>query len=258
LDAPRLGQLLGLPYSVTAHAFDIWLMPRNLTEKLRRAAFVSTGSEYNACWLRSLGARVEVIVMGVDVSVFRRSAPLPGGRVVLAVGRLVRKKGYDVLARAAASLEARVVVVGEGPMACELAGVELVGAVDPARVRSLMESADVLAMPSVVAPDGDRDSMPVVVKEAMAMELCVVASDEVGLPECVRPPWGLLVPAGDPSALAAALAEVLSRPLAERARAGAAARAWVCENADLYGEARRLSALISPGAAGAALSGNEG
>ena len=47
-------------------------------------------------------------------------------------------------------------------------------------------------MPCVVARDGDRDSMPVVVKEAMAMELLVVASDEVGLPECVLAPWGFL------------------------------------------------------------------
>ena len=57
-------------------------------------------------------------------------------------------------------------------------------------------------MPCVVAPDGDRDSMPVVVKEAMAMEIRVVATDEVGLPEIVQPPWGRSAPPGDPAALA--------------------------------------------------------
>ncbi|MFL6174653.1 MAG: glycosyltransferase, partial [Marmoricola sp.] len=75
----------------------------------------------------------------------------------------------------------------------ERAPVELAGALDPAAVRALLETADLLAMPCVVAADGDRDSMPVVVKEALAMEVCVVASDEVGLPEIVRPPWGALV-----------------------------------------------------------------
>jgi colanic acid/amylovoran biosynthesis glycosyltransferase len=100
-------------------------------------------------------------------------------------------------------------------------------------------------MPCVVAPDGDRDSMPVVVKEAMAMELMVVATDEVGLPECVRAPWGRLVPPGDPDALRAALEEVLALPVEERAAAGAAGRAWVLEHADVQRETARLAALIA-------------
>ncbi len=251
LDALRVGRLLRLPYSVTAHAFDIWLMPRNLAEKLCGAAFVSTGSEYNARALRALGARVEVIVMGVDGSVWRRSRPLGGGRVVLAVGRLVRKKGFDVLARAAALLDdVRVVVVGEGPLASSLEGVELAGALGSAGVRALMEEADVLAMPCVIAPDGDRDSMPVVVKEAMAMELCVVASDEVGLPECVMAPWGVLVAPGDPAALAAALRETLALAPSARAAAGATARAWALAHADLHTETAKLSALVDASACG--------
>ena len=85
-----------------------------------------------------------------------------------------------------------------------------------------------LAMPCVVAADGDRDSMPVVVKEAMAMGLPVVASDEVGLPECVFAPWGFLAPPGDAGALAAQLraALALDRPGAPGGgRAGAGVRA---------------------------------
>ena len=91
LDALRIATLTGAPYSVTAHAWDVWLAPRNLRVKLERAAFVTTGCEYNARHLREIapGAKVHVVVMGVDVERFRRSAPLPGGRTVIGVGRLV-------------------------------------------------------------------------------------------------------------------------------------------------------------------------
>jgi len=247
LDALRIAALTGARYSVTAHAWDIWLAPRNLRAKLERAAFATTGCEYNARHLRQVApnARIEVLLMGVDGEQFRRGTPLPGGRTVVGVGRLVEKKGFGDLARAANGLDARVRVVGDGPLRDELHGLELVGALDPDGVRGELERADVLAMPCVVARDGDRDSMPVVVKEAMAMELMVVATDAVGLPECVREPWGRLVPPGDPAALRAALAEVLALSPQERAAAGAAARAWVLEHADVHRETARLAELIA-------------
>ena len=247
LDAMRIAALTGATYSVTAHAWDIWLAPRNLREKLERAAFATTGCEYNARHLRDVAprARIEVIVMGVDGDRFERRAPLPGGRTVLGIGRLVEKKGFGDLARAADGLGARVRIVGDGPLRDALAGVELAGALNPEDVRAELEHADVLAMPCVVARDGDRDSMPVVVKEAMAMELMVVATDEVGLPECVREPWGRLVAPGDPDALRAALEDVLALSAQEREAAGAAGRAWVLEHADVHRETARLAELIA-------------
>jgi glycosyltransferase involved in cell wall biosynthesis len=247
LDALRIAALTGAPYSVAAHAWDIWLAPRNLPIKLERAAFVTTGCEYNARHLREIAPRasVHVIVMGVDGERFRRRTPLPGGRTVLGVGRLVEKKGFRDLARAADGLDARVRIVGDGPLRAELSPVELAGALDPDGVRVELEHADVLAMPCVIALDGDRDSMPVVVKEAMAMELMVVATTAVGLPECVREPWGRLVAPGDPEALRAALEEVLALSPDERACAGAAGRVWVLENADVHRETARLAQLIS-------------
>jgi glycosyltransferase involved in cell wall biosynthesis len=99
-------------------------------------------------------------------------------------------------------------------------------------------------MPCVVAADGDRDSMPVVVKEALAMEVPVVASDEVGLPEIVRPEWGRLVPPADSRALAGAIAELLALPQAERAAMGRAGRARVIEAASVHRETEKLARLI--------------
>lgn len=269
LEAMRIGRLLGLPYSLTAHAFDIFALPTNLKVKLERAAFVTTGCDYNVAYLQGLvnaaaAARVHKIVMGVDGEAFRRSGPLPGGRTVLGVGRLVPKKGFDTLIEAAALLHARepldrVVIVGEGAerarlqaLAADLGISDLVafaGARDPAGVRAALASADVLAMPCIVAADGDRDSMPVVVKEAMAMELLVAASDEVGLPEVVLEPWGRLAPPGDAEALAGALGKLLARSTEDRAAAGGAGRAWVLEHASSAIETARLAGLLGQAAA---------
>lgn len=255
LDAWRLSVLTGVPFTVTAHAYDIFASPRNLRAKLLAAGAVFTGCDYNVTHLRALApeAHVHKVIMGIDTDAFRRSTPLPGGRTVLAVGRLVEKKGFHVLVDAVARTpDVHLRIVGEGPMRRELlrraaqAGVdiELVGALSPAEVCSALEEADVLAMPCIVARDGDRDSMPVVVKEAMAMELLVVASDEVGLPECVQEPWGLLAAPGDVAALAAALSSAFSRSLAERRAAGASAREWVRDHADVDVETARMSAVI--------------
>jgi colanic acid/amylovoran biosynthesis glycosyltransferase len=255
LDAMRLSALTDRTYSVTAHAYDIFASPRNLREKLERAAAVFTGCDYNVVRLRALapGATVHEIVMGVDVEAFTRAVSLPGGRTVLAVGRLVEKKGFDALVQAAALVaDVTVRILGEGPLRDALsdqiaatgAPVELLGSRPPAEVLAAMQDVDVLAMPCVVARDGDRDSMPVVVKEAMAMGLLVVASDEVGLPECVLAPWGFLAAPGDAQALAGSLRAALALSLDERQAAGDAARAWVREHADVDRETTTMAAVI--------------
>lgn len=261
LDAMRLAELLGISYSVTAHAYDIFESPANLREKLERAAFVTTGCEYNRRHLAELVApgargRIHVMVMGVDPETFKRSHPHPEGRRLLAVGRLVEKKGFSYLIEAVAELERtapieRLTIIGEGGLRGDLeeavsrlglAGrVSLPGAMAPEAVREALEAADALVMPAVVAANGDRDSMPVVVKEAMAMEIPVIASDEVGLPELVDDEVGRLVPPRDARALAGAIAEVLALEPEQRRALGAAGRERVIERADLRRETARLA-----------------
>jgi colanic acid/amylovoran biosynthesis glycosyltransferase len=264
VSAARVARLLGISHSVTAHAHEIFRRPGPLKERLEGASFVTTGCEYNVSYLRDRvldgSPPLHEIVMGVDVERFKRDKPYPGGRRVLAVGRLVPKKGFADLIEAAAELERdlpldALTIVGEGEQRGELERlvgekslehrVTLPGALDPSRVREELERSDLLVMPSVVAADGDRDSMPVVVKEALAMELPVVATDEVGLPELVRPEFGRLVPPGEPASLARAIAEVLGLGADERAAMGARGRAWVAEHASIDRETRKLAGLIA-------------
>ncbi len=177
----------------------------------------------------------------------------------MAIGRLVEKKGFATLIDAAALLRdepafAGVEIIGEGPLRdvlrarIEAHGLEehvvLRGALPPDAVRAAIEQAAVLAVPSVIAADGDAESMPVVAKEALAMEVCVVASDVAGLPEVVREPWGRLVAPGDAAALAQALRATLRTPLAERAQAGAAGRAFVVGELGLEHQTTELAGLI--------------
>ena len=266
LDAMRTAALLGLPYSVMTHGYDIFLSPTNLREKHERAAFAVSACTYSVDYLRErLGPQatrdLHRLVVGVDGERFRRGTPYPAGRTVVAVGRLIEKKGLADLVEAAAILRDRgrpleaVTIVGDGPLRGELEAlvaardvgdhVTLAGSRTPEEARGMLEGAAVLAMPCVVAADGDRDTMPVAVKEALAMEVPVVASDEVGLPEMVRDDWGRLTPPRDPAALADAIDELLALPAERRAEMGRAGREFVLRECSLQRETARLVELIA-------------
>jgi colanic acid/amylovoran biosynthesis glycosyltransferase len=141
----------------------------------------------------------------------------------------------------------RLVIVGDGPLRAELdvgGPVELVGPRTPDEIQQLLEESALVAVPSVEAADGDRDTMPVIAKEALAMEVPVVASDAFGLPELVRPEWGRLVPPGDVDALAAAIEELLALPVERRAAMGRAGREFVLRECSLRTGTERLAELI--------------
>ena len=254
LDAMRISLLTGVPYSVTTHGYDIYLHPRNLDEKLERARFHVAVCDYNVAYIKHrvprAAGRVHKVVMGVDPERFKRTTPYPGGRTVVAVGRLVEKKGFAYLVEAAKQLpDVQIRIAGDGPLRDELqhaapANVEFLGAQPPEAIRALLEQADLLALPCVVAEDGDRDAMPVVVKEALAMEVPVVGSDEVGMPEVVHDGWGTLVPPRDADALARAIADLLVLPSAERVAMGKRGREFVARNFSVRDEALKLVGLL--------------
>jgi colanic acid/amylovoran biosynthesis glycosyltransferase len=148
---------------------------------------------------------------------------------VVAVGRLVPKKGFDVLVRAAHRLPPEVVVeiVGDGPQRAELEAlargrVRFSGALSHARALARLSGASAFALPCRELPSDDRDGLPVALVEAMRAGLPVVTTAVGGIPELVRDgETGLLVAPGDDAALAAALRSVLQdgRRLAAAGRA---------------------------------------
>ena len=232
--ATVLAALLDVPSSMTLHARDMFVEDRNLDAKLARVAHLVTVCQYNLDWLREHRAplpptTIAVCGVAVPAAIPERG---PGGPDVVAVGRLVPKKGLDVLVAAVPALleahpDLRVEILGDGPLRGALqqqvdelgvaAHVRLLGARPHDEVLARIGDARVLCFPARIAPDGDRDSMPVVVKEAMARAVPVVASDLVAIPEMVDETCGVLVVPDDVEALAGALAGVLGDP--DRARA---------------------------------------
>jgi glycosyltransferase involved in cell wall biosynthesis len=250
--------LLDVPWSVTLHANDIFGRRRNLGPKLAGADRLVTVCDYNRRWLtehHDIRRPLSIVVCGVEVP--RDDARTPDVDVV-AVGRLVEKKGFDVLVDAAAELVRtrpglRVEIVGDGKLRSHLQDqiarlglgdvVHLRGALAHEETLDRIASARVLVQPFRIAAGGDRDSMPVVVKEAMARRVPVVSTDVVAVPEMVDETCGVLVPPDDRGALAAAIEKVLDDP-ALAAAMGAAGRRRVEERFTLAGEVAKLRALF--------------
>jgi glycosyltransferase involved in cell wall biosynthesis len=243
-------RLAGVPYGLSAHAKDIWLSPpAELARKVRDAEVVLTCTSCGHAHLRQLaGGRtpVELVYHGVDTDALAPSDASPDP-VILSVGRLVEKKGYPTLLRAAALLRDRGVgfrlrLVGEGPEWAALQRlvhelglgerVSFLGPLTESEVRAQYAQAQVFALACEELTNGDRDGIPNVILEAMACGLPVASTASPGVAEAVVDgECGLLVPQGDTDALAATLTRLLAdREL--RRRLGSRARARVVDRFD--------------------------
>ncbi len=259
-----LSRMSGIPWGGSWHAVDIWKDRNILAEKIRDAAIVLTCTRHNRDYLAALAAgteaRVRLAYHGIRFDRLGEPAPAPtGSPVILAIGRLVEKKGFHHLLAACARLREEgagfaLRVVGEGPEATALRGladrlgisdrVTWLGAQSNAATLDEIRGCALLAAPSIPGADGNIDGIPNVILEAMALGRPVVGSDFSGIPEVVKDgETGLLVPPGDEAALASALRALLGDP--ERARAlGAAAAAFVRERFDAARNARLQLEMI--------------
>jgi len=255
---------LGIPFSFTGHAHDLFARPSFLPGKLRRAAFVACISAWHRQHYRRLADRPDaaypIIRCGVDLDRFPFTEPGETRRpaAILAIGRLVPKKGFDTLIRAVADLEpgaAELTIVGEGPerprlkaLAGELGVARRVrfhGAAGHARVPQQLARADLFALPSHPVPDGDRDGIPVALIEAMAAGVPVIAGDLPAIRELVEHErTGLLADGTDPARVAGAIRRLLG-DLQLRRRLARAARERVEAEFSAEVNGRRLHEAIA-------------
>lgn len=259
----------GLPFSISAHAYDIYMISRMLPAKLAAAEFLVTCAQTNANYLRQLagkelGRKVLVSYHGVNVE---RFAPKPEttteGESILVVscGQLERYKGMHLLVDACAQLRRESIpvqcrIVGEGPRRAQLEEqirslglqdhIQLLGARPHAEVAQLFTQADIFALASELGgKSGRRDVIANVVVEAMAAGLPVVASAIPGAEELVSDgETGFLVRPNRSDDVADALRR-LARSPQDRRRLGAAARQRVLADFDNSKNIKFLADLLS-------------
>ena len=251
--AMALARMLGLTYGGTWHAVDIWKDANILREKIAESAVVFTCTKFNADHLREVaGDAADKVVLsyhGLDFSRLPEPAPIPEEEIpsVVAVGRLVPKKGFAFLLRALASLKesgfpVRLRLVGEGPLEAELRKsaeelgiaelVEFAGALPNAETLRVVNESQLLVAPSIRDRQGNIDGIPNVPREALALGRPVVGTRLSGIPEVVNGETGALVEPEDADGLAAAIRSLLE----DRdglVRRGAAAREFVLARFDI-------------------------
>ncbi|WP_187431979.1 D-inositol-3-phosphate glycosyltransferase (plasmid) [Roseobacter fucihabitans] len=262
--AMLMSQMSGIPYSLTMHGPGIFFEPMHwrIDEKIARAAFVACISHF----CRAQGMffsdpahwnRLKIVHCGVDPARYGQDADRAYAKRVLFVGRLDAVKGVPLLLEAMAALreqhpDAVLTVVGDGPHRARLEtqaddlglAADFVGYKSQDDVATILAASDLLVLPSFA------EGVPVVLMEAMAARLPVIASQVAGVGELVETGVnGFTIPAGDLDSLIARMDQLLSDP-ALCARMGAAGQMRVAEQFDINTEARWLGELLQASLAG--------
>jgi glycosyltransferase involved in cell wall biosynthesis len=273
-----LAAALRVPLITTFHGWDVTVRPSAMLASpnatiarylLRRAALRRSGgafiavSDYVRDRLLVLGFPPERVIrhyIGVDT---QRFVPVPdsdpaGERYVLSVARHAPKKGLDTLLRAFARVaprfpDVRLVQVGRGRLTADLhalastlgiaSRVEFAGAQPYDRVRELMQHATAVALTSQTAADGDEEALGMVLNEASACGIPIVATRHGGIPEAVLDKeTGLLAPERDVSAIGDALATLLQDPGYAK-QLGRRGREFVCDAFDIRTQTAALERI---------------
>jgi colanic acid/amylovoran biosynthesis glycosyltransferase len=261
--------VFGVGYSMTVHGPDEFYDAEGqyLAQKIRAADFIVCISAYTQSQLMKLSpyedwSKFSVAHLGVDPSQWAPE-PKPASRAafdvqtpfeILCVGRLTPAKGQHLLIDAVDGLlqqgrPVRLRLIGDGPDAASLRlsaaqiqtpqAVLFEGAVNQDQIRSFYRTADAFCLPSFA------EGLPVVLMEAMAMQIPCVSTSITGIPELIRDGIdGLLVPASDLKSLIEALARLMDEAELRR-RLGESGRSRVLKHFDLACNAKTLAAIFS-------------
>jgi glycosyltransferase involved in cell wall biosynthesis len=270
LTAWIIHQLTGISYSITAHAHDIYMNRTMLEPKIRDAAFVVAISDFNRRFLSEhLGAwvaeKTHVVHCGIQPDRYVHVKFLTSARdttktfEIVSIGSLQPYKGQRYLVEACEILRQRGVdfrcrIIGGGELKPGLETliaekklgdrIQLTGPLPQDVVAQILPQADCYVQPSIIAPDGQMEGIPVALMEALACALPVVATDISGISELVRPAQtGRLVPPENPQALAEAMLAVHADFEGAKSMAWAG-RGLVMQEFDLHQNVRQLSALF--------------
>jgi glycosyltransferase involved in cell wall biosynthesis len=228
-----INKFFSITFSFTAHANDIF-SPRHfeigVDKLIDTARAIVTETDYAARFLRNQfpphADRVHRIYNGLDFTEFGRADFSSTPPLIIAVGRLIPKKGFGDLIRTCVLLAERgklfrCEIIGEGPLENELRrqidelslqnSVVLTGPKPQTELRGRLAAANVFVLPSVIDPNGGMDNLPTVIMEAMATGLPVVSTNIGGIPEMViENETGFLVQYGDVVAMADAIQTVVN------------------------------------------------
>jgi glycosyltransferase involved in cell wall biosynthesis len=253
-------RLLNIPYSVTAHANDIYINPILLPLKLSQASFVATCTDYNRQHLQEivhLNGKLHCLYHGLDLETYVPTIDhsLDIIPTITSVGQLKEKKGFQYLLQACQILKSRdyifnCQIIGEGNLRQELEQqihelslekfVTLRGALPHESVIQEYQHSTLFVLPCITGSDGDRDGIPNVILEAMAMQLPVISTQHSGIPEVIKSGInGLLIPPADVQALADAIASLINDPFL-RDRLGRFGRRTVTERFNSIHNTKRL------------------
>jgi colanic acid/amylovoran biosynthesis glycosyltransferase len=260
-------RFFSITFSFTAHANDIFV-PRDfeigLDQLVDAARVIVTETDYAARFLQErfpgCADRVHRVYNGLDLAEFGRADFSTAPPLVVAVARLIAKKGFLDLIRACGLLTERgkwfcCEIIGEGPLENELREkikqlelqdrVALAGARPQQEIRERLAEANVFVLPSVIDPEGGMDNLPTVIMEAMATGLPVISTAIGGIPEMVMGgETGFLVPPRD----AVALADVIEKLIGDAVLARKMGRAGHERAQELFSiekNVRELCALIN-------------
>jgi len=225
-------ELLNLPFSITVHSAGIKSLREmtGLKQKLKESKFICSISNYNKRYINKIypckNKTYVVRAPGVDPSkhysrVNHIDLLNEDSLELLAVGRLVEKKGFEYLIKAANILKKdnmhfRLNIIGEGPLKHDLErlveelnlsnGVFLKGSCSSEKVKRAYDNADITVVPSVVSSTGEMEGIPVVIMESMILGVPVIATKHSGIPEIIKEKeTGLLIPEKNPEAIARAI-----------------------------------------------------